>query len=129
MNRAYLAAAATVLLLLSPNAHASSIGGGGGGGAGCTLANPTATIGLAAINGAATTCMRSDAAPALSQAIAPTWTGAHTWSPAANTTPLTVSSYSLTGASAQSLLSLSGTLNTTGSPDAFKLAIIHTADG
>ncbi len=43
------------------------------------LANPTATIGLAAVNGVAVTAMRSDAAPALSQAIAPTWTGIHTF--------------------------------------------------
>jgi hypothetical protein len=42
-------------------------------------ANPTATIGLAAVNGSAGTFMRSDAAPPLSQAIAPTWTGVHTW--------------------------------------------------
>jgi len=44
------------------------------------LANPTATIGLAAVNGSATTALRSDGAPALSQAIVPTWTGIHTWS-------------------------------------------------
>lgn len=44
------------------------------------LANPTASLGLAAINGAATTAMRSDAAPALSQAIAPTWTAQHIFS-------------------------------------------------
>lgn len=44
------------------------------------FANPTANVGLAAVNGAATTAMRSDAAPALSQGIAPTWTGQHTWS-------------------------------------------------
>lgn len=43
------------------------------------FANPSATIGLAAVNGSATTPMRSDAAPALSQAIAPTWTGKHTF--------------------------------------------------
>jgi hypothetical protein len=42
-----------------------------------SAANPTATIGLAAINGSATTFMRSDAAPALNQAIAPTWTAQH----------------------------------------------------
>lgn len=48
------------------------------GGAG--LANPTATIGLTVINGTATTGMRSDGAPALSQAIVPNWTGAHTFS-------------------------------------------------
>jgi hypothetical protein len=44
-----------------------------------SFANPTATIGLTAVNGAATTAMRSDAAPALSQAIVPTWTGLHTF--------------------------------------------------
>lgn len=46
-------------------------------------ANPTGTVGLAAVNGAATTFLRSDGAPALSQAIVPTWTGIHTWSLAA----------------------------------------------
>lgn len=42
------------------------------------LANPSGTIGLSAVNGSAATLMRSDAAPALSQAIAPTWTALHT---------------------------------------------------
>jgi len=46
---------------------------------GATYANPTATIGLTAVNGSLTTAMRSDAAPALSQAIVPTWTGLHTF--------------------------------------------------
>lgn len=45
-------------------------------------ADPTASVGLTAVNGTAATYMRSDAAPALSQAIVPTWTGAHTWSAA-----------------------------------------------
>lgn len=49
------------------------------GGAG-NLANPTATIGLTAVTGAALTAMRSDGAPALGQGIAPTWTAAHTFS-------------------------------------------------
>lgn len=44
---------------------------------GATGANPTGTIGLAAVNGSAATFVRSDGAPALSQSIAPTWTGAH----------------------------------------------------
>lgn len=44
------------------------------------FANPSATIGLTATNGVATTAMRSDAAPALSQAISPTWTAAHAFS-------------------------------------------------
>jgi len=48
-------------------------------GAAVALANPTALVGLTAINGVAATAMRSDAAPALNQAIAPTWTGVHTF--------------------------------------------------
>lgn len=44
------------------------------------FANPAATIGLTAVNGSATTAMRSDAAPALSQAINPTWSGTHIFS-------------------------------------------------
>lgn len=38
-------------------------------------ANPTGSVGLSAVNGSATTFMRSDGAPALSQSIAPTMTG------------------------------------------------------
>ena len=44
------------------------------------LANPTATIGMSATNGSATTAMRSDAAPAINAGISPTWTGTHTFS-------------------------------------------------
>jgi len=58
----------------------SAAGGSTGSG------NPTATIGLTAVDGSATTWMTSDSAPALSQAIVPTWTGAHTFSPASGTT-------------------------------------------
>ncbi len=47
---------------------------------GATFANPTASVGLTAVNGAATTAMRSDGAPALSQSIAPTWTSEHRFS-------------------------------------------------
>lgn len=43
-------------------------------------ANPSATVGLTATNGSATTFMRSDGAPALSQSISPSWTGNHTFS-------------------------------------------------
>lgn len=46
------------------------------------FANPSAQIGLSAVNGSATTAMRSDAAPALDQGITPTWTGAHIFSAA-----------------------------------------------
>jgi hypothetical protein len=40
-------------------------------------ANPTALVGLTAVNGTATTYMRSDGAPPIDLSIAPTWTGAH----------------------------------------------------
>jgi hypothetical protein len=40
-------------------------------------ANPSASVGLTAVNGTAGTYMRSDAAPAIDQAIAPSWSGTH----------------------------------------------------
>lgn len=55
-------------------ANGSACGGSG------SVANPTATIGLTAVNGVAASAIRSDGAPALSQSIAPTWTGQHIWS-------------------------------------------------
>lgn len=48
--------------------------------------NPTATIGLSTVNGSASTFLRSDGAPALSQAIVPTWTGKHIFKGAGTTT-------------------------------------------
>lgn len=47
--------------------------------AGSSSANPTASVGLSIVNGSASTFMRSDGAPALSVAIAPTWSGVHTF--------------------------------------------------
>jgi hypothetical protein len=46
--------------------------------------NPSATVGLTAKNGTATTAMRSDGAPALDVGITPTWTGAHVFSNTVN---------------------------------------------
>lgn len=54
------------------------------------LASPSAVVGLAAVNGVATTAMRSDGAPALSQAIAPTWTAQHVFTPGTSTTAIIV---------------------------------------
>jgi len=54
-------------------------------------ANPSVTAGLTAKNGTAATFMRSDAAPAIDQTIAPTWTGAHTFSQAMTTAAITAS--------------------------------------
>lgn len=58
-------------------------------------ANPSGTVGLTAVNGAAATFMRSDGAPALSQAIAPTWTGQHTFAPASGATRFTAGGISV----------------------------------
>lgn len=46
---------------------------------GLTPDNPTAKVGLTAVNGVATSAMRSDAAPPLDQTIAPTMTGLWTF--------------------------------------------------
>jgi hypothetical protein len=44
-----------------------------------SFADPTGIIGLTVVPGSATKALRSDGAPILSQAIAPTWTGLHTF--------------------------------------------------
>src|SRR5262249_32592027 len=41
------------------------------------FASPTGQVTTAAITGSASTIMRSDAAPAINQGMAPTWTGVH----------------------------------------------------
>jgi len=58
---------------------------------GTTAANPTATIGLSAVNGSSGSFMRADAAPQLGTTIVPTWTGAHTWSGSGDMVLLTAS--------------------------------------
>lgn len=55
-------------------------GYGGGSSQVSGFADPSASIGLTAVNGTSTDAMRADSAPALSQAIVPTWTGVHTFS-------------------------------------------------
>jgi hypothetical protein len=52
-------------------------------------ANPTQSLGLSIVNGSAATFMRSDAAPAIDQTIAPTWTGVHNFNSANITTTYT----------------------------------------
>lgn len=70
-NLTLTASAPGYTLTLAGDATVSGVNSGG--------ANPTASVGLSVVNGSATTFMRSDAAPALDQAIAPTWSGNHTW--------------------------------------------------
>lgn len=52
-------------------------------------ANPSASVGLTAVNGSAVTWMRSDGAPALSQSITPTWTNPHIFTNTSQT-PVTI---------------------------------------
>lgn len=58
-----------------------------------------------------------------------TFTAGQTITPAVNTTGLTMSGYSLTGSDTHSLIDLSGTWNTSGTPTAIKLNITDTASG
>jgi hypothetical protein len=60
-------------------------------------ANPTSTIGTTASNGVATTFMRSDAAPAINQAMTPTWTGVHTFNGTSTIFGNTITASSLAG--------------------------------
>jgi hypothetical protein len=55
-----------------------------------TSANPSALVGLSAIDGVAETFMTSDSAPALNQSISPTWTGNHTFDGSVTTNGHTV---------------------------------------
>lgn len=54
------------------------------------FANPTGLIGLSAVNGTATTADRSDSTHAIDQSIVPTWTGAHTFTPASSVVAVTI---------------------------------------
>jgi hypothetical protein len=83
---------------------------------GGTGANPTASVGLTAVNGVATTFLRSDGAPALDQGISPTWTASHTWALGQaiqwkdiGGTTRTVLSQSNTGGADRLLLNVNGT--------------------
>lgn len=54
-------------------------------------ANPTtATVGTAAVNGSASTFMRSDAAPPISLTMSPTWTGNHTFTASGGSASVTL---------------------------------------
>lgn len=61
-------------------------------------ANPSASAGMSAVNGTATTFMASDSAPAISAAITPSWSGTHTFT---NTTASFVLNNSGAGADAK----------------------------
>jgi hypothetical protein len=58
-------------------------------------ADPTAQVILSVVPGTASTFMRSDAAPSLSQAISPTMTGTWNFTPSADTVPVTINAANL----------------------------------
>ena len=58
-----------------------SVSGGNLIAASSTSANPTGLVGTSAVNGSASSFLRSDGAPALNLTIAPTWTGEHLFQP------------------------------------------------
>lgn len=62
-----------------------------------SFAPPATLVGLTAIPGGAPNAMRSDAAPALSQAIVPIWTGAHTFNNSFRATAATAASVAVSG--------------------------------
>lgn len=79
-------------------------------------ANPSASAGLTAVNGSATTYMRSDGAPALDVSISPTWTGTHTFS---STVTLGDGSHFIVVKGIGGSLSLRGTDNTTSTNNVY----------
>lgn len=80
------------------------------------------TLGTAAFKN---TGASGDAVPLLN--VANTWSATQTVTPAANTSALVSTGYSLTGSNAQSLIDLDGTWNTSGTPTALKINITNTA--
>lgn len=82
-----------------------------------TGANPSASVGLTAVNGSANTFLRSDGAPLLSQSIVPTWTGLHIFNGGLNFTNATgtsnTSTISAFSANFQELRVVSSTITTT----------------
>lgn len=67
------------------------------GGSGAVGANPTASVGLTAVNGSALTFMRSDAAPPIDVGITPTWTGIHTFANTTNASSISTGSIITSG--------------------------------
>ncbi|MDB4940466.1 MAG: hypothetical protein JWO40_891, partial [Candidatus Doudnabacteria bacterium] len=94
-----------------------------------TLAGNLVTVGANALTltTTGTTNVTLPTAGTLAILGANTFTATQTINPAANTSALIASGYSLTGSNAQSLLDLSGTWNTSGTPTAFKLNVTDTA--
>lgn len=91
------------------------------------LDDPSASVGLTAINGVATTAMRSDAAPALSEAIAPIWTSTHIFNNVTYSALFTGGNVGIGTSTPGAKLEVNGTVKITGgAPGAGK---VLTSDG
>lgn len=91
-------------------------------------ANPTASVGLVAVNGSATTWMRSDAAPPLDVTISPTWTGNHHFNPTAgtaiqSTVPLAGTFAAITDGTVTGTMNFAGTAIQFGTTSAHALTL------
>ncbi len=78
-------------------------------------ANPTALVGLTAVNGVSANYIRADGAPALDQSIAPSWTGKHIWNVTSTVT-------SASGAALDDVKVQASTTTVTGTVTITKLA-------
>lgn len=81
---------------------------------GATFANPSATVGTSAVNGVASTAMRSDAAPAINLTMSPTMTGNWTFSPGSGNTVITSGNVGIDNASPGQTLDVTGTVKAIG---------------
>lgn len=104
----FVVLAALLLGVISARAETFNVIGGLGGGS-TSFANPTGTVGLTTVNGAAATAMRSDAAPPLSQAIAPTWTGIHIFSNATGAGAIQATGGQASSSATTGAITISGT--------------------
>lgn len=100
------------------NAFSCGTSGGASG------ANPSASVGTAAVNGSASTFLRSDGAPAIDQTMTPTWTGKHIFN-AATTSFITGAGNVGIGTSVpRSDIGTSTVLDVTGA--SFGTVVMHT---
>ncbi len=78
------------------------------------FANPTATVSTAAVNGSATTAMRSDGAPAIDLTMTPTWTGKHIFNNSTTAFTSGAGNVGINSATPGAQLDVNGTARVTG---------------
>lgn len=73
-------------------------------------ANPTGTVGTAAVNGSSANFIRADGAPAINLTMSPTWTGNHIFAPSSGNTVFTAGNVGIGSASPGQVLDVQGTV-------------------